>query len=587
MRIIHKIILGYVVLIFIPVLVFGYYYYSQIYGNLSAQFVESRQKILEQAYANLKTDFIRIQSVHRLLQYNPYLTDYLDGVYESDAEYIYAFVRYISPLITQSLFANPEMESLVVYKVKETVLPITDQIVDISSLEHRAAEAFQTMKPGQGMWVREEVDASEPKLIYYQNIYNTQFTEKIGLLEMRIGSSLIRKFYSAAGVEDNWKAYLLSDQGKPLLLGESAAPIEDEVLSRLPGQENAYLINRKTIVNQLYLEEIGVHAVVTGQVGDVFSSIKRKEIVLLTTIFVLLTALSVAYYVLASTITKRILRLARHMRSLNDMNLSQRVIKHDRQDEKDEIGFLTATYNAMIQRMDELINNVHRAELRNKEAAYKVLQAQIKPHFLYNTLETIRMVAESNNDKEAADISFWFGKLMRYSLSPQQDETVLARECEMVIFYLNIHQKRLQGRLTYEIDVAFDAELVDCPRFILQPLIENCIVHGTSAVLRPVHIRLQGIESETEYRIVISDNGNGIEPDKLMAIQYRLARPDKAGDGNLKGGFGLTNVNERIKSYFGEASRLEIASEYGKGTSLSVIIEKGRYREDESINRGR
>jgi len=575
MRINHKIIMGYVVLIFIPVIVFGYYYYSQIYGNLSDQFVESRQKILEQAYANMKTDLIRIQSVHRMLQYNPYLTDYLGGEYESDADYVYAFIRYISPLFTQSLFANSEIESLVIYKAKDKVLPIAEQILDNSLLEPRAEEAFRTLKPGQGVWVRDMPDTSNPGLIYYQNIYNTQFTEKIGLMEIRVSSSLIRKFYTAAGVEGNWKAYLLSEQGKLLMSDEAdATQLQDEIFSRLPMRESGYVINRKTIVNQLYIEELGVRAIVTGHVGDVFSSIKRKEIVLISTIFVLLTALSVAYYMLASTITKRILRLARHMRTLNDNNLSQRLMNSDRSDEKDEIGFLTVTYNSMIQRMDELINNVHRAELRNKEAAYKVMQAQIKPHFLYNTLETIRMVAESNHDKEAADISFWFGKLMRYSLSSQQDETVLAREIEMVTFYLKIHKMRLQSRLTYEVDVAVDAERIGCPRFIFQPLVENCIVHGASTVLRPVHIQLLATQSEQEIRIVISDNGSGIAPDKLADIQRKLSRLGEPNDSKQEGGVGLMNVNERIKSYFGEASRLEIESEQGVGTRLSVILVK-------------
>lgn len=104
MSIVRKIIVGYIVLIFIPVIVFGYYYYNQIYGNLTKQFVESRQKILEQAYSNMKADLTRIQSIHRLLQYNPYVTDYLDGIYESDAESIFAYTRYINPIFTQSFF---------------------------------------------------------------------------------------------------------------------------------------------------------------------------------------------------------------------------------------------------------------------------------------------------------------------------------------------------------------------------------------------------------------------------------------------------------------------------------------------------
>ncbi|MNI31077.1 Sensor histidine kinase YehU [compost metagenome] len=346
-----------------------------------------------------------------------------------------------------------------------------------------------------------------------------------------------------------------------------------------------YFINNKTIVNQLYIEELGVRVVVTGKVDDVFRTIKRKEIILVFTIIAFLAALSFVYYALASTITKRILLLARHMRNLDDDNMKQFNSKHDKPNRQDEIGFLTSTYNSMIRRMDELINNVHRSELRNKEAAYKVLQAQIKPHFLYNTLETIRMLAESNNDKEVADISFWFGKLMRYSLSPEGDRTVLAREIETVIFYLNIHKMRLQDRMTYEVDAAMDAEQLACPRFMLQPLVENSIVHGASAVLRPVHIKLQVRETEDEIRISIADNGTGIQEDKLMAIRSRLSRGgDSRAVEENEGGVGLFNVSERIKSFFGGSSQLVIDSGPDRGTCLTIIIIKGGQAGYESID---
>ncbi|CAM4178593.1 histidine kinase [Paenibacillus alkaliterrae] len=573
MSIVRKIILGYVVLIFIPVIVFGYYYYTQIYGNLTNQFAESRQKILEQAYANMKTDLIRIQSIHRMLQYNLYVTDYMDGVYESDSDSVYAYIRYISPIFTQSLFANPEIESLQIYKVKQQVLPITDRFLDISLLEPQAEEVSRSLKPTKGAWKLLDPGAPETSLVYYQNIYNNNITEIIGVLEIRISSGLIKKFYEAAGVEGNWRAFLLSEQGVPLTAGDVMAGLDGETQKLLAANKRrAYIINRKMIVNQLDIKELGVRVVVTGKVDDVFHTVKRKEIVLVSTIFALLAALSFAYYMLASTITKRILRLARHMRNLDEDNLKVMV---NGPDNKDEIGFLITTYNSMIRRMDELINNVHRAELRNKEAAYQVLQAQIKPHFLYNTLETIRMLAESNNDKEVADISFWFGKLMRYSLSSQQDNTVLAREIETVTFYLNIHKMRLQSRLTYEIDVAVDVTRIACPRFMLQPLVENSIIHGASTLIRPVQIRLEAKETDDEIRIAVIDNGAGIPPERLNAIQRQLSRNIETRTlSEGEGGVGLYNVSERIKSFFGGTSRLELASEREEGTSLTIIIDK-------------
>lgn len=572
MSIVHKIIVGYIILIFIPVIVFGYYYYNQIYGNLTKQFVESRQKILEQAYANMKADLTRIQSNHRFLQYNPYVTDYLDGLYESDAESIFAYTRYINPLFTQSFFSNPEIESLRIYKIKQQVLTITDRFIDSSLQGEEVDEISLSLKPGYGKWTLLEPQALEPRLIYYQNIYNNNITEKLGLLEIRINSNLIRRFYKAAGVEGNWKSYLLSESGKPLVNEEAASRLDDKTLKLLEENEGkAYVITRQTIMNQLDIKELGVRIVIIGKVEDVFRAVKEKEVVLILTIFAFLVALSFAYYLLASTITKRILRLARHMRNLGDDNMKLIV---NRPDNQDEIGILINTYNNMIHRMDELINNVHRAELRNKEAAYQVLQAQIKPHFLYNTLETIRMLAEIANNKEIANISFWFGKLMRYSLSSQKEETVLAKEIETVTFYLNIHKMRLLDRLTYEINVNVNADKIACPRFMLQPLIENSIVHGVSAVIRPVHIQVQAEETVDETRIYIIDNGAGIPQERLHTIQSKLYRDIETKPLSEGGGLGLYNVSERIKAFYRGASRLELTSEQGKGTCLTIIIDK-------------
>ncbi|WP_456287287.1 histidine kinase [Paenibacillus sp. AK002] len=533
----------------------------------------------------MKADLTRIESIHRLLQYNPYVTDYLSGAYESDSESIYAYNRYISPIMTQSLFANPEIESLRIYKTKAQVLRITDRFLEISSLDSKNKELVSLLKPGQGAWIVPDPGAQEPRLVFYQYIYNPEFTEIVGLLELRIGRGLMQKFYKAIGMEGDWEAILLPFGAA--IIEDTTARMDEETRKLLGASDTEpYYINRKTIVNHLSIEELGVRLFVVGKVDVVFHTIKRKEIILISTVVVFLAALSLAYYVLASTITKRILRLARHMRNLNDNNMRPYISKHDNPNRQDEIGFLITTYNSMIQRMDELINNVHRAELRNKEAAYKVLQAQIKPHFLYNTLETIRMLAESNNDKEIADISFWFGRLMRYSLSSKEDQTVLAKEIETVIFYLNIHKMRLRNRLSYMIDIDVDADQIACPRFILQPLIENSIIHGAAATLRPVHISLHASETADEIRICISDNGIGIPEDKLSRLRSMLTEgddihPSKENEG---GGVGLINVSERVKSFFGGASRLVLDSEQSQGTRLTIIITKGAAVNDETIN---
>lgn len=576
MSIVRKMILGYILLIFIPVVTFGYYYYNKIYDSLSSQFVESRQKILEQAYANMKADLARIDSTQRMLQYNPYVMDYLDGSYASDSESIYAYNRYINPVIMQSLNISPEIEALRIYVTKPGVLPITDRLLERSALDAQGAADSRGLMPGLGKWVLPDPSMEAPPLVFYQNIYNPDFTEIIGLLELRVSSELIRKFYRATG-GGNWTALLLPPEGMPEGREDVLAELDEASRARLASLDRQpYFMNREVIVNQLFIKELGVRVAVIGKVSEVFRSIRNQELVMIATLAVLLALLSLAYYNLASTITKRVLRLARHMRNLNNDNLKQSVSKEDKPGRKDEISFLTDTYNSMLLRMDELINNVHRAELRNKEAAYKVLQAQIKPHFLYNTLETIRMLAESNNDTEVAEISYWFGKLMRYSLSAQEDHTVLSQEIETVVFYLNIHKMRLQKRLTYEVDVAMDAGTLSCPRFILQPLVENSIIHGASVTLRPVHIKIQAAETDEEIRISVADSGIGIPEAQLKQMNTRLSNGAELKSGEeAGGGVGLYNVSERIKSFYGGASRLVLESTEGEGTCLTIIIPKG------------
>ncbi|MBB3113696.1 two-component system sensor histidine kinase YesM [Paenibacillus phyllosphaerae] len=570
MSIVRKIVLGYVIIIFIPVISFGVYFYEQISGSFANQFVKDRQNLLEQAYSNMRADLTRIESIYRLLQYNPYITDYLEGIYESDSENVYNYLRYIDPLFNQSMFSNPEIESILIYKQKEEVFPITAKFLDRAKLAPEYEPVVQAIKPGKGTWIHEMNEDDENSFVFFQYLYDRQIMEKIGLLEIRINDDMLEGMYKAAGVDVNGSALLLSSEGR-LLPSNTASSVDPELLDMIAasGSED-YFIANKSIVNQQYIQELGVRLAIVSQLGDFFQTSRQQVIFIVMVIAALLVLLSVIYYYLASSIVKRILRLARHMRKINDDNL--RLILH-KQNDQDEIGFLFTSYNAMIGRIDELINNVHRAELRNKEAAYKVLQAQIKPHFLYNTLETIRMMAEANDDKEVADISYAFGRLMRYSLSSEHDHTLLSMEIETAKLFLDIHQTRLGGRMDYNLRVDIQSEAIPCPRFILQPLVENIILHGMSGLLRPVSIGIAAEEVQGFVRIAISDNGAGIPEEKLQQIR-ELLNSDNPAAGTLSGesSMGLYNVSERIKAFYGRESHLQIDSEHGLGTTLTLNL---------------
>ncbi|MFB9278322.1 sensor histidine kinase [Cohnella cellulosilytica] len=573
MSIVKKMVVGYFVIVFVPVLSFGIYFYNQVYDNMLQRFGESRQQIIRQAYSNLQVEMTNIESIYQLLQYNAYVVEYLDGTYAKEGDSVYSFLKYIRPLLAYPMLGRSEIQSIRLYKNKPEVFPIVDQVIDLSELDERRAIETSSLPPGKGMWFRDAASPESLELLYVQPIYNDRFTEKLGLMEVRVRPGMLDQFFEALGSRDGWEIYLLSGAGEPLQARNADPKRPSFDLARLKdSSDNAVLFNGDFIANGLALEELDMKVVVVGRGNELFRSINEREVLLIGGIVLLLLTLSVIYYTMFLSIGRRISRLSRHMRYVGEDSL--RLVDVPRK--QDEIGSLYGSYNAMIRRIDELINNVHRAELRHKEAAYKVLQAQVKPHFLYNTLESIRMLAVANDDTEVAEVSFAFGQLMRYSLGSRREDTELAAELDIVANFLKVHKVRFRDRLHYELDVQADIANVYCPRFMLQPLVENCVVHGLSKVRRPVFIRIAVRETPSEIVVEIADDGAGIPGERLQAIRSELRKPGGgASSAADTEGIGLINVSERIKSFFKGNSRLEIDGKEGAGTACVLYLDKG------------
>jgi len=571
MSIVKKMVIGYFVIVLVPVISFGIYFYNQVYDNMLQRFAESRQQIIGQAYSNLQVEMANIESIYQLLQYNAYVIEYLEGAYAGEGDSVYSFLKYIRPLLAYPMLGHAEIQSIRLYKSRPEAFPIVDQVIDLASLDERIAQAMRTLAPGEGKWLRSAGNPASLERVYVQHLYNDLFTERLGLMEIRVRSMMLDNFFDAVGGKDGWEIYLLSATGDPLLQlnVDAGKPAFD--LGRMKRSPGDVLFTGNFIANSLEIEELDLRVVVVGRGNELFRSINEREVLLIGGIALLLLTLSVIYYTMFLSIGRRIGRLSRHMRHVGEDSL--RLV--DGQNKQDEIGSLYSSYNAMIRRIDELINNVHRAELLNKEAAYKVLQAQVKPHFLYNTLESIRMLAVANDDTEVAEVSFAFGQLMRYSLGSQRDDTELAKELDIVANFLKVHKVRFRERLHYEIDVQVNIENVYCPRFMLQPLVENCVVHGLSKVRRPVSIRIAVRETPSEIVVEIADDGAGISGERLAAIRSELRKPSGGASSRTEtDGIGLINVSERIKSFFKGSSRLEIDGKEGAGTTFVLYLDK-------------
>jgi two-component system sensor histidine kinase YesM len=231
----------------------------------------------------------------------------------------------------------------------------------------------------------------------------------------------------------------------------------------------------------------------------------------------------------------------------------------------DEIGELGGSFNTMVKEISNLINLVQVEEKKKRIAEMNVLQAQIKPHFMYNTLDTIRWMAEEHNEEDIIEIIEAFTNLLRISLSKGKEIISVHEELSHIKSYLTIQKIRYEDKLDYEIQV--DANMLEYKliKLILQPLVENAIYHGIKEKRGNGRILIKGEIRGNTLIFTISDNGKGMEEELLNKINYMLK------NGNEKKneiGYGIFNVNERIKIIYGDEYGLQYESIYGEGTTV-------------------
>jgi two-component system sensor histidine kinase YesM len=205
--------------------------------------------------------------------------------------------------------------------------------------------------------------------------------------------------------------------------------------------------------------------------------------------------------------------------------------------------------------------------LNTVEAEFKALASQINPHFLYNTLETIRMKAYSNKDKETADLLKVLGKFMRRSLAVKDGLVSLSSELEFTLNYLKLQYARFGDRVTYNIYAEPDREYKILP-LIIQPLVENAYAHGVESVKEGGYILIAVKNAGENVIIEVTDNGTGMDEETLMNLRSKI----ETGDTSSGKSIGLTNVHMRIKKYFGDSYGMKIFSEKGKGTTIRLTL---------------
>ncbi len=234
-----------------------------------------------------------------------------------------------------------------------------------------------------------------------------------------------------------------------------------------------------------------------------------------------------------------------------------------------ELDDLTISLNTMAGKLGELIQQNVQKQRNLQKAEMKVLQAQIAPHFLYNTLDTIVALAEDGQNRGVATTTLALSSFFRLSLSKGRDWVSVQEEKSHVESYLAIQKMRYGAILEYEIDIAADILGKSMLKILLQPLVENAIYHGIKKTRRPGLVRLTGEAQGDRIVLTVEDDGLGMETGELEKLRKDLSRSDTPSPG---AGFGLYNVCKRIRLYYEIEDGLAIESEYNKGCRVVLRL---------------
>ena len=388
-----------------------------------------------------------------------------------------------------------------------------------------------------------------------------------GVLLLDIRHLIIEGFIDKAAIGQNGFVYIVDKNGDVVY-----APA-NEIVYRIPSEKlkdnmRGQEINIKGSKYYLYTavsDRTGWISVAVIPEEEFLSNLNGILTVLFITALASVILVTFVSFMVSDNLTEPISELTDLMSKVEEGDMDVRFTGT----REDEVGQLGESFNHMIERMDTLVQELADEKQSKLMAELKSLQEQFKPHFLYNTLDTIGWMARSYNATDIVKIIEALTNIFRIGLSKGRDFITLREEKAHVENYLYIQKIRYKETLKYTIGIPDTYDDVILPKLILQPLVENAIYHGIKLKRGGGTIFVTGYEKENDLFIEIKDDGAGVAPEKLEVLKKQLLEEGQIAG---KDGFGLFYVAERVKMCYGEPYGLTIDSVFGEGTTVTLRL---------------
>lgn len=422
-------------------------------------------------------------------------------------------------------------------------------------------------------------------ILFGMNIFNigesTTFGDKIGYMIVALDVKSINKELIRYPLLADTGVYLMDHHD---LVYSNSTPTA-EMMTLLKGNLDSFsedgnvepskvLLNgHKYLIHAHQLPEIQGKIVTAVPVSALMKDVNKLKRAGILLFMIALLLVSLPYSMMMMNILKPLGKLIHFMRQPKSGNIDILQSKINLEGYA-EIEVISQEFNMMLERIHDLTHelvdtntHLYEVELDKQRARMAHLQSQVNPHFLYNTLDSIRGMALVMKNHKIYEMTSSLSTLLRYNIKGA-DEVTLEEELYIVSSYIKILQIRFSERFTYEIECTQELKNLKIPKMILQPLVENAIHHGIELMIEGGKLRIQAARNNDGYvEIIISDNGVGIEEKKLRELHEKL-ESHQGNDEHI----GVYNVHNRIKLRYGHPFGLSIESTLGQGTSVFITI---------------
>jgi len=597
-----KLILSFVLIIFIPIVLFAWYMLNGISDGSIREMTKKAENILDIEKNNIQNNIELMEWTSQLAESNENMKDYLQTTEDVDTASLLEFKEKTFKSFEQLLFNNPRIAAIRMYTDNPHVYEFWPVVLSESRIRNKSWYGTVLEQKGMNWWeIQRSIDVLQgqtnedavdgPFVSLFRELATFDQTTHNGVLEVSMG---VRQFFT--------KTFSVREPTSQLLVvardGGIYTDEEAEIFRRASAQELTGAIpltseegnstgmfrygGQSYMAVQTYIPKLDIHLVNVVSLADTLADIQRTRTNLVFIVLLLAAVLIVVSAFMHSLILKRLKILRESMKKVRGGDFHPDVPVYG----SDEVGELGHHYRQMLKKINALIAEQVNRQAATKEAEIRSLKNQIDSHFLYNTLENLKMLAEVEGQYTISDSLTSLGGMMRYSLQWTHDRVRLRDEIEHIRNYMAIMNIRYDGRLELRVDVPPESMDQEVLKMSLQPIVENAVKHGMNPselkdgklqVLLTAGTRLE------QFVIEITDNGCGIGEDRLRRLNrmlrmeesdYRDFRSEFDKGKKESGGIGLRNVEQRMVMSYGAEYGIRVESVERSFTRVVMTLPK-------------